>query len=44
MVPHARDFIAGITPIATGVQPWGEASTVRLGPVRRPYLTNTFNF
>ena len=30
--------------IPIGVQPWGEIATVRLAPVRRWYVTNTFSF
>jgi hypothetical protein len=32
------------SPIAVGVQPWGDISTVRLAPERRWYLTNSFEF
>ncbi len=41
---NVRNLIADTTPIAIGVQPWGETSTVRLAPERRWYLTNTFSF
>lgn len=38
------NLIANDEPIAIGVQPWGEYSTVRIAPERRWYLTNTFTF
>jgi hypothetical protein len=41
---NVRNLIASDTPIAIGVQPWGDISTVRLAPERRWYLTNTFSF
>jgi|CXWL01.1.fsa_nt_gi outer membrane receptor protein involved in Fe transport len=41
---NARNIIADEAVIAIGVQPWGEASTVRLPPEKRWYLTNTFTF
>lgn len=41
---NVRNLIADTAPIAIGVQPWGEISTVRLAPERRWYLTNTFSF
>ncbi len=41
---NVRNLIADDTPIAIGVQPWGEVSTVRLAPERRWYLTSTFTF
>ncbi|MDP3069964.1 MAG: TonB-dependent receptor plug domain-containing protein [Opitutaceae bacterium] len=41
---RATNLIAGTVPIAIGVQPWGEFSTVRLAPEKRWYLTNTFSF
>ncbi len=40
---NARNVLGGSEPIAIGVQPWGEPSSVRLPPERRWYLTNTFN-
>jgi hypothetical protein len=41
---NARNIIADESVIAIGVQPWGGASTVRLPPEKRWYLTNTFTF
>ncbi|MEN9402486.1 MAG: hypothetical protein RL091_1189, partial [Verrucomicrobiota bacterium] len=41
---NARNIIADESVIPIGVQPWGEASTVRLPPEKRWYLTNTFTF
>jgi len=41
---NARNLVGGSEPIAIGAQPWGGASTVRLAPERRWYLTNTFSF
>ena len=41
---NARNIIADDSVIPIGVQPWGEASTVRLPPEKRWYLSNTFAF
>ena len=41
---NVRNLIGDDTPIAIGVQPWGEVSTVRLAPERRWYLTQSFVF
>ena len=41
---NVRNLYGDPATIAIGVQPWGEASTVRLAPERRWYLTNTFSF
>ncbi len=41
---NVRNLIEDDTPIAIGVQPWGDISTVRLAPERRWYLTNSFTF
>ena len=41
---NVRNLYGDSDPIAIGVQPWGEVSTVRLAPERRWYLTNTFSF
>ncbi|MBL9189929.1 MAG: TonB-dependent receptor plug domain-containing protein [Opitutaceae bacterium] len=41
---NVRNLYSDPATIAIGVQPWGEASTVRLAPERRWYLTNTFSF
>lgn len=41
---NVRNLIADDIPIAIGVQPWGEISTVRLAPERRWYVTNSFTF
>jgi len=41
---NLRNVFADTDSIAIGVQPWGDASTVRLAPERRWYLTNTFSF
>ena len=41
---NVRNLIADDTPIALGVQPWGDISTVRLAPERRWSLTNSFTF
>jgi hypothetical protein len=41
---NVRNLIADDTPIAIGVQPWGDISSVRLAPERRWYVTNSFTF
>ncbi|MDO8542224.1 MAG: hypothetical protein Q7S40_17430 [Opitutaceae bacterium] len=41
---NVRNLVADDTPIAIGVQPWGDISTVRLAPERRWYVTNSFTF
>lgn len=41
---NVRNLFGQNDPIAIGIQPWGEISTVRLAPERRWYLTNTFSF
>ncbi len=41
---NVRNLIEDDTPIAVGVQPWGDFSAVRLAPERRWYLTNSFTF
>ncbi len=41
---NVRNLYGDAATIPIGVQPWGEASTVRLAPEHRWYLTNTFSF
>lgn len=41
---NVRNLIGDDSPIAIGVQPWGQISTVRLAPERRWYVTQSLAF